>query len=149
MLLFFYLLQLLARKVVVVAADRLTPKTVAQFHGFVFGRTTSGRKSPARCPWCDSQGVQICVCGLKLPKDVSKHLTTALHERRCRTLGIWSSPPPSPGPETTTPTQNVPLLSPVSLSQQNLLLLLCVPEAATNKKTEAPRHYVLHEFISF
>ena len=49
-----------------------------------------------------SNGVQLCVCGLKLPKDVSKHLSTSMHERRCRALGIWTdkttlpdTPPPA------------------------------------------------------
>jgi hypothetical protein len=62
-------------------------------------------------------GVQMCVCGLKLPKDVSKHLTTALHERKCRALGIWRDPLPRPAPSTPL-NRNAPLVSPVSLSQQ-------------------------------
>ena len=33
-------------------------------------------------------GVQMCVCGVKLPKDVSKHLDTPLHEKNCWRLGI-------------------------------------------------------------
>jgi hypothetical protein len=59
-------------------------------------------------------GVQMCVCGLKLPKDVSKHLTTSLHERRCRDLGIWRDSPTRPS---TPPARSVPVLSPISLSQ--------------------------------
>lgn len=59
-------------------------------------------------------GVQMCVCGLKLPKDVSKHLITGTHERRCRALGIWIEPPhPSPRPSS----PSTAPLTPVSLRQ--------------------------------
>ena len=34
-------------------------------------------------------GIQYCICGNKLPKDVGKHLQTQLHERGCRKKGIW------------------------------------------------------------
>jgi hypothetical protein len=34
-------------------------------------------------------GIQYCICGNKLPKDVSKHLDTKLHETGCRRKGIW------------------------------------------------------------
>lgn len=34
-------------------------------------------------------GIQYCICGNKLPKDVAKHLTTKLHETGCRRKGAW------------------------------------------------------------
>jgi hypothetical protein len=30
------------------------------------------------------EGVQMCICGAKLPKDVAKHLNTKLHKEKCR-----------------------------------------------------------------
>ena len=43
------------------------------------------------------EGVQMCVCGLKLPKDVAKHLECKVHETRCRRLNIWRGPVPEEG----------------------------------------------------
>ena len=38
------------------------------------------------------EGIQMCICGAKLPKDVAKHLTTRLHKDNCRKKGIADVP---------------------------------------------------------
>jgi hypothetical protein len=45
-------------------------------------------------------GVQYCVCGAKLPKDVEKHLGTKLHETNCRRKGIWVESSGQAAPQT-------------------------------------------------
>jgi len=58
-------------------------------------------------------GIQLCICGSKLPKDVEKHLTTKLHETGCRKKGIWPAPADAAAaPEEAAPQTPAPPLSP-------------------------------------
>jgi hypothetical protein len=41
-------------------------------------------------------GVQMCICGLKLPKDIEKHLDSRVHKDRVARVGIADVPAPRP-----------------------------------------------------
>jgi hypothetical protein len=48
-------------------------------------------------------GVQMCICGAKLPKDVAKHLNTKLHKDNCRRKGVQDVPDEVPMNEQVAP----------------------------------------------